>query len=200
MHHKVSSIGILSWTGVLLVGICGAATSLAQDAATLRAIEKHFGGSATLSEAGADDPTGTPDAMVAFFTDAAPADASATARPIASHSESGGPQPFVGSVTASGKDTTLTRDERGASVSATEPVRKGPASSRSETTIRSTREPSCVVVIVGAVGSSDEPRAGRTAPIGSFVSTFENRSTAPAACRIVPQLKEAVVSDPSAIR
>ena len=80
MHRKANPIGRFTCTGLLLVGICSSATSLAQDAATARAIEKHFGGSSTYSGAGAVDPTGSPDAMVAFFIRAAPADVTVATR------------------------------------------------------------------------------------------------------------------------
>ena len=69
-----------------------------------------------------------------------------------------GPQPSVGSVVASGKDTALSRNTGGSSARTTDPMRKGLESSASVTTTRSTREPSRVVVITGAVGMVDDPR------------------------------------------
>ena len=93
----------------------------------------------------------------------------------------------------------LSRKAGGGSVKANEPLRKGLASSSSETTTLSTLEPSSVVSTMDAVGLADDPRVTRVAPIGALVSTFENRSTAPAARRMPPQLKETLVSDPSAM-
>ena len=84
--------------------------------------------------------------------------ANPTARSVASHPDNGGSQPLVGSVVESGKDTTLSRNTGGSSSRTNDPLRKGLASSASETTTRSTREPSRVVVITGAVGMVDDPR------------------------------------------
>ena len=123
--------------------------------------------------------------------------ASPTALVVASHADNGGPQPSVGSVTASSKDTRLSRNEEGSSDSATDLLRKGLASSSSATMIRITRAPSPVLT-PAAVGVADEPRWTRTTPMGAFVSMFENRNTAPAARRVPPQLNEAVVSVRSA--
>ena len=76
----------------------------------------------------------------------------------AAHADSGGPQPFTGSVEASGKDTMLSRKVGGGSVKASGPLRKVLASSSSETTTLSTREPSLVVSTMGPVGLADDPR------------------------------------------
>lgn len=80
MHRNTVSIGMLAWTGVLLAGICGAASSSAEDTATARAIEKHFGAGSRAPARGAGDPAASPDAMVAFFTRAGPADVTVAAR------------------------------------------------------------------------------------------------------------------------
>ena len=67
----------------------------------------------------------------------------------------------------------LNRRPRGSLLKIADPLTPAMASAASARAIRIRREPSVVVVMMGAVGVAEAPRCERAAPIGELVSTFE---------------------------